>query len=290
MIEPGRLLASLLNRQVPEVLYHYTSLSGIDGIARSKSVWASAVQYMNDYKEFRLAIEIARRQLDSERSRETNVKRAAVLQYLRDQLQRAEDLEVCVFSLSSNGDLLSQWRGYCPPNGGYSIGFGAQDLRKVAATQGAFLAPCVYDINLHEKLVADALKPLLEQISSELPSAEEDLSSFGERFVNLLLDQVIFIAPLIKHSSFREENEWRITWMPRRRSVLELRYRRGPRTYIPYVAVQLQHEGRQVPIANIIIGPMPHQYSAMKALSAALKERGLRCHSTQFSQVPYRTL
>jgi hypothetical protein len=289
MIDPGTTLMRVLNTRPPQRLFHYTSLAGLDGIAKSNALWASAAQYMNDAQEFRLALDIARRHLDGAAHRAKSPGRVIVIEYLRDQVRRAEELEVCLFSLSQEGDLLSQWRGYCPPNGGYSVGFEGQPLREIVAPQGAFLAPCVYDIDVHEVLVRDALKPLLERVPESPQGSEQELTKLGEEFAGLLFEQIVFIAPLIKHPSFLEEREWRLIWIPGRTTTLPLRYRVGPGTYIPYVAISLTHEDAAVPLAEIIVGPMPHQQAAMRALSGAMHGRGNRPKVMRYSQVPYRT-
>ena len=289
MIEPSPALVALLNREPPECLYHYTSLPGIDGIARSKAVWASAAQYMNDAQEFRLALDIARRQLRREADAAASPERTFVLDYLGEQLEKAEQLEVCLFSLSQDGDLLSQWRGYCPPNGGYSIGFDAGALRKAVVAQGVYLAPCVYGSGDHESMISDALRPLLARVPEESEARGAELRTQAEEYTALLFEQVLFVAPLIKHPSFAEEKEWRLIWMPGRLDVLSLQYRQGPGLFVPFVAVSLVGEGGAVTIEEIIVGPMPHQEAALRALSGALQLHDFRPRRLSFSQVPYRT-
>lgn len=39
-------------------LWHYTTVAGIAGILRSKQLWASKIQYLNDGKEFLHAFEL----------------------------------------------------------------------------------------------------------------------------------------------------------------------------------------------------------------------------------------
>ncbi|MEX2374394.1 MAG: DUF2971 domain-containing protein [Dehalococcoidia bacterium] len=289
MIDPSPALVALLNRKPPQRLYHYTSVGGIDGIARSKVVWASAAQYMNDAQEFRLALDIARRLLRKEADAAESRARAFILDYLSEQLERAEQLEICVFSLSEDGDLLSQWRGYCPPNGGYSLGFDAGALRSSVVTQGVYLAPCVYGPIDHERIVLDALRPVLERVPNTSESQGPDLRAEAEKYSAVLFEQIIFVAPLIKHTSFAEEKEWRLIWMPGRLDILSLKYRQGPGLLVPFVEVSLSGEDGLVPLEEIIVGPMPHQEAALRALSGALQNQGYSPKRYSLSQVPYRT-
>jgi hypothetical protein len=285
MIDPSLNLMAVLNAERPPILYHYTSIAGLDGITTSNSVWATAAQYMNDTKEYTLAVEIARRQLDGAYHQESAVGKKRLVEYLRDQLERMEHLEVCIFSLSSRGDLLSQWRGYCPPNGGYSIGFAAEEMRMVVATQGAFLAPCIYVINAQEVLVKDALRPLLQRLPEEMPADDRVFRDEAEKWSPFLFEQLELIAPLIKHYAFEEEQEWRVIWIPG----LQLKYRVGRGTFIPYADITLEHEGRAVSINEIVVGPMQDQSAAINALSGALHAKGRKYRLIRSSQAPYRT-
>ena len=44
--------ASLTARDLPEVLYHYTTREGLFGILSSLKIWASSSQFLNDASEF----------------------------------------------------------------------------------------------------------------------------------------------------------------------------------------------------------------------------------------------
>jgi hypothetical protein len=54
---------SFFTRSPPETLYHYTTQDGVLGIVRSGELWATNVQYMNDRREFFLALETAAERL-----------------------------------------------------------------------------------------------------------------------------------------------------------------------------------------------------------------------------------
>jgi hypothetical protein len=289
MIGPSPLLLSILNAQVPERLYHYTSVSGLDGILNSSTVWASAAQFLNDSKEYLLAIDIARRQMSNLRHKEQDRARARLLEYLNEQWERMEGLEICIFSLSKEGDLLSQWRAYCPPEGGYSIGFIGQQLREIVAPQGGYVAPCVYDQIQQEQLIAEVLAPVLRMLPDVVPDDEAMMKEIGEQFATLLFNQLVIVAPLIKHYSFAEEKEWRLVWVPGRTEEVPIRFRPARGTYIPYVALSLLGKNGKVEIGEIIVGPMLHQYRAIRALTGALQERAVTWAAVRPSQVPYRT-
>jgi hypothetical protein len=49
---------------LPSYLYHYTSIQGVEGIIKSKAVWATVMHFLNDSKEWLYALDLVRRNLN----------------------------------------------------------------------------------------------------------------------------------------------------------------------------------------------------------------------------------
>jgi hypothetical protein len=204
------LLRELLRASVPNELYHYTSVAGLRGILTSRTAWATMAHFLNDAQEFLYALSIASERLRGREKQETDQGRRAVVRDLAESLWQMERTHVCVFSLSENGDLLSQWRGYCPPNAGYSIGLRGASLRGILAPQVCVLAPCVYKEDEQRALVDEALKPVLAKLTSPDPYDEKAVKATSESFKGEMFSRLTGVAVLLKHPSFAEEKEWRI--------------------------------------------------------------------------------
>ncbi len=131
------------NNDDPDILYHYTSQEGLLGIIENGEIWATDILYLNDEREFKLAFELACNLLSSRISAASQ--KAQALQNIRSLVtQVAKDRRnVYVSSFSAKGDLLSQWRGYCPQGMGYAIGFRRADLKTFAQEQGFQLGHAV---------------------------------------------------------------------------------------------------------------------------------------------------
>jgi len=96
-------------RDIPQgPIYHYTSQRGLLGILRRKAIWATEIRYLNDAEEYRYAFSKLR-----ERLREGQYDPEFV-----DAITHAADFlhnySIFVASFSRQGDMLSQWRAYCP--------------------------------------------------------------------------------------------------------------------------------------------------------------------------------
>jgi hypothetical protein len=75
-------------------------------------------------------------------------------------------LSVCVVSLTSQGDLLSQWRAYTGNSGGFALGIRSKYVRKIAHTQGFYLVRCIYAHENQQKAIGEVIKEFQERMKS----------------------------------------------------------------------------------------------------------------------------
>ena len=165
-----------------EILYHYTSFESFLNIIKYKTVWATESKYLNDATEFQYGLRLA-----DEISKSPDINLSDAAKWFLETAERK--LYTYVFSLSKQGDLLSQWRAYCS-EGGVSIGFSRNDLEEIAKQHNLELVECVYD----EEVQRRKLKEALEE--------DKDQESFYEKFPKLLAS--------FKHPTFLEEEEVRL--------------------------------------------------------------------------------
>lgn len=292
MRDAAPLFRSLAAAKLPGPLYHYTTAPGLEGILRRRVAWATAARYLNDAKEVRYAIDLARRRLARSQQEATNEARRRIIAHLAESLNRIDSdrPQVCVFSLSRRADDLSQWRAYCPPSGGYSLGLAPGALRAIAKTQNCVLAPCVYDRAQQQALIEEAVDPVLAEVPSRAPRAAEDVARMAEPLTRRLLRRVERVAPLIKWPAYAAEEEWRVIWVARAGTSPLVRYRTTESLFIPYVEIQLAQNDGPIPVVDVYVGPGPHQEIAAASLRALLRESGLRLKSVRRSRIPLRTL
>lgn len=153
--------SKILKQRPPPVLFHFTTPKGLVGIAQSKKIWATDIRSLNDKKEFQHSLDITHSIIEgfykvNNDPNKLNGLAYDFVEYLRINLRKKWNPEVYVASFTEQGDLLSQWRGYCP-KGGFSVGFSFNLLSDVANKHDSFLLPCVYDFKTQKKLLEELL-------------------------------------------------------------------------------------------------------------------------------------
>lgn len=266
------------------LLYHYTNQTGFLGITESATLWATKIQYLNDNKEFFLALSIADEIL-KERLR-TEIARDVVIRLIRfrEALPRMNDVNVCVCSLSENGDLLSQWRGYAAGLGGYSIGFDYEGLRRSLARQEYVLMKCLYQPAEHEAALNAMIDEVLNQFAGQ-PEPDHAHIEQPSAASRLFQEKLYCVAAVLKDSSFSEEAEWRAI-SRRSLSPVELAFRPGRSTLVPFHKLPFDQPQDRC-IREIIVGHTPNSDLALAATHTLMQKMGLEV-TLRASGIPFR--
>ena len=188
-----------------ELLAHYTSLASFYDIVKTDGFWATQARFSNDDEELEYAAELF-------------------------SLDINDIPDVYVVSLCRHEDLLSQWRGYTQESEGVSMSF------DFSTWQQAHLK---YD----EKRNSETFYVLPHQV---LYLSKSNLSFSWTRFVEDYKNDTLLsimrhrFVSLIKHPSFSEENEYRLSVI----NVLGqfdsfVRYRTSESVRIPFVELRI---------------------------------------------------
>ncbi len=291
------------------LLYHYTSFDGLLGILRSGKLWASSIHHLNDAREIIFALEkfteIVKE--ESERKpgrfdRDTLNGLAGVIDSLslvtkRVGLQMNIVYEY-VATFSEAGDLLSQWRGYCPGYGGVSIGFNPRELRSMGERHGFDFGPCRYDEAGQTELLRDVMEQVAAFVHDQAEVAQGGPLPLISKAISGHYDiiwpahpQLLQVAAIIKHSGFKEEKEWRLVSKTGAANLLGVEFRVSPTTIVPYLSIPLvgDEEDSTLPIKEIVVGPGPQQRLTMVSVQELLWAYGLsqHCRVTK-SETEYR--
>lgn len=273
-------------------LYHYTDQNGFLGIFENQELWATKIQFLNDDNEYKLALKIADKLLKEKIENLDDSTLESRLSYYLKIIPSIKDMNLCVCSLTEQGDLLSQWRGYSNSLGGYSIGFNPFALEPFIWEQDCKLSKCIYDPVVHknviEEIIDGMISDYLDEPLLEPDDKEHDSYESGEVF----LDRLGEIAPLIKDPNFAEEAEWRIT------SIVDfdqLEFRAGKSMLVPFFKLRLdsrKDNNFDQLIDEVIVGHTPHPDLAVSATDSFLWKCNLPYYKSgikvKMSKIPFR--
>jgi hypothetical protein len=266
-------------------LFHYTSIHGVEGILRDREVWASSLHFMNDSQEWSYTFDLANERLINLYSERASRRWPGFLSQLTKTLDVHPRMNVCVFSLSEMQNQLSQWRAYCPREGGYSISFDMKYLLKQLSAQGFRLEKCDYNLRRQRRHIDRTISDSLAS-AGDLPnkgSLEPIVSKVREK---LLLD-LVRMAPTLKHPDFSEEREWRAFKIVSYGDENMSHHIKGS-VVIPHCRLNLSVVDGYFPVAGVMVGPNPHQTLAYRGVSMMAKKVGVT--RIGLSQTPYRNL
>lgn len=275
----------VFNETPTRPLYHYTLHSGLLGIIKNKNIWASSIHYLNDASEFSHAVDLMKYEISVYQGK-ASTKMVDFLNKAEKALQDIRTTNLFVCSFSENGDLLSQWRGYCPNGKGYSIGFNYSHLTQPMKKQHFKLGKCIYKQNEQTSIISAILNDTVSRFNDTIGLYPNDKET--QKLINNFVKKVIQVSPLIKNESFSEENEWRLISAPIATNDQRIKYREGKSMIIPYYDFQLADDGCNLDIEEIYIGPTMHYELAAMSLVTFLKAQNVGYKSIRSSKIPYR--
>lgn len=264
------------NPKPDKPLYHYTSQQGLLGIIRDKQIWATNVLFLNDSQEVKYAIELVESNIG--RFGEEKRLNQEELQFLTEVRKKLEifgtsDYQkyggIYTCSFSEKGNLLSQWRGYCPDGNGFSIGFDFNSLLGSVIEQQFFtLVKCEYSENKHREMIVNFLTKALDYFHRH-----EDIHITNYK----VWDDFFALAPRLKHPKFEEEAEWRLISASRSVEDANVQFRTGKSMPVPYIKInltasqdELNKKNRLNCIPEIYFGPTLYPHLSRIALASLL--------------------
>jgi len=275
-------IEALVKEPPPGILYHYTSPVGARGIIEEKSLWATNIHYLNDSKEFGHAREIAVREIAGLRQSRSNA--VPLWEHLERWLTSVRLQNIHVFSLSTHGDQLSQWRAYCR-GGGYALGFSPPELVERMKLHGFYFASCIYDTTRQTDLISDCLSLSLNVYDGAIGAGQDPRDARIKAETQFALNFSI-LGPLCKHPSFEEEGEWRLVAPGVDIRNPLLCYKAGSGMLIPYLNCPVD----PLPLCAATVAPGPEPVLADRSLYGLLWRNNQPRFTIAVSQIPYRGL
>lgn len=299
------ILKSILDIEIPQILYHYTDANAFLGIITKKEIWASYIRFMNDYTEFKFAIDKFKDLIEEFIKGKKIEDKASSKEIIEKFETLIGKIDVFIFSLSEKKDELNQWRAYGKSIPNYSLAFNENKLvqnTSIISTKDEIikyieryvyenehnpilkiLLPCIYDEekqnNLLKEILEDSYKKALEK------------KDFITKFTEFISKKFIFYAPLIKNKDYIDEKEWRIVVLfdeynqyvtekkkkqedkiNRDLEVEKIEFRSNGSYFVPYYKLDLKNIDS---IQSIYIGACPDYDTVYESVEYMLRKNGI---------------
>lgn len=289
------LIDNHVSKQPTVPLYHYTSQNGFLGIVDTKSLWATNLYYMNDATEMKHAVAVASRAIDALTANAQDGPSPPLGQWFKQNLANLEEFPIFSCSFSEERDLLSQWRGYTG-DCGFSLCFDPLKLQEIAAFNEFRMVKCIYD-EADQFAIADESVRKCFQLYETL-YGKTSPSEAAEGAIRQLITDFYVWGPLLKHPSFKEENEWRLLSDVHSYKNSNIRFRAGKHSIIPYRVLKLDIDfsekpscGRsQLGFYDILIGPTPVKELPWKAVMQLCEAKNIYFTQITPTGIPYRSV
>ena len=274
------------------LLYHYTSPAALCGILQNLELWATEYRFLNDYNEFAYGVEVfhdALHRHKASRGQGITAKAFDRVDALTEFFLKPKDPrrghKVFIISLTSEPDLLSQWRGY---NGGagFCLGMESEWLRVLGDHQEFNLKRVLYK-PADQQAEMDNLFAILSKAVGGVTLSDSDLLATTNEWWALAVTTVA----RLKDASFAEERESRMIrftsdWPG------DLCFRQSAVGIVPYIKFVLGHtegafktENNNLGFSEIIVGPALSERQRM-AVNAVLASKNMR-FNVRKSDIPY---
>ncbi len=241
-------------------LYHFTDKAGLEGILRTRCLWASLAMALEDTSEIKYALAYAKRILEShDRSSDSSIL-DEIVPFLNPQESKTIStlgMKTYVVSFRTNVDESAHWETYGRSGTGFALAFALKPL----VIPGILPLPVLYDPEAQEKLLREFIEvnaELFDKLSQECPA--EELWALRQRAIQWTALGLWTLAPILKDPArFRHENEWRLIVVDLEHVQVrygkglsnEVRVRRSNGRDIPYKVLEYD----SLPIVGLELGP-----------------------------------
>lgn len=257
-----------------DLIYHHTTTDGLIGIVSNASIWATDIEFLNDYAEFKAGLEELTRacmECSNSAAPELHGAYTAIEELIRDNLTRRR---LYVSSFTKTRDDLRQWMSYGRPNASYCVAFDKTILSENCGDSASENNDAVYkftDVDYSKTALTALLNP--ETIRENIMKMRTEKGSPGILFMPLIND-LMFATCSIKNNEFRDEKETRLIYSTRAADDIDraTKFRSSGGMIVPYVPVKIPTRA----IKEVIIGPSVDNALSRQGVKQLLLHHGVK--------------
>lgn len=250
-------------------LYHYTDRAALSGIITNSEIWFTHYQHLNDDREIKFGMEIAKAILAESGKR---WRKAKIFCDVVADLFSPENVDgtfdFFIGSFSRSRDELHQWKNYAAHGEGFSIGLAPQlfaiepDRTDRKPDETSFVSPVCYGDQAaraqHRRAIESAARiaaETAERKAQVMRDINRGMPFFRELANRLVASELILNCLTVKGADWQPENEVRLFILGERTRMMPVvsTRLRGTET-VPYIKhrMPLRTPGN---ITELLIGP-----------------------------------
>lgn len=263
-------------------LYHYTDLSGLQGILQNDDLWLTHSRYLNDDEEITHGYRVVREVIEDERKTATP-DRLEFLDGLYPLVKEPspEGVYICSFCLADNR--LSQWRGYGANGTGVSLQFDPAGFSYITGSDSPpdglmRLWQVFYPEPTQKGIVKQAI-----DFAFSLAGKSLDERTHQAAYA------IQFFIPTFKNDGFQEEQECRLIFTPSPTFSVPPKFRVTRGMLIPYLSLkQLSNSTAPLPLTGVRVGPSANQELNVESARMVLSQIGRAATPIDVSKISFR--
>lgn len=284
--------------ELPNLLFHYTSSSGMRGILDSSRLWATNYRFLNDSSEVGYG---ARLFEDLVKERLARAENDVLTEFLSRTLRTANGFDgmfdCYIGCFCERDDLLNQWRTYADSGGGYALGFSTREIGQrwgpLERTQDFVLRRVVYEVDRQRALLSEVLDKTIEALAAgTVGLSVANAGNVIARCCQFVRSEVADYLISFKHPAFAVEEEWRLCHVVSTHEEDHVLFRDGEFGLTPYVCLDISPMAgvnhNKLPLARITHGPVPNPDNVRFALNKLLRAKNYSFVQVAGSTLPVR--
>ena len=237
----------LTPKKTPRNFYQYSALTTFKGVIEHNNLWATHWAYLNDAKELKKGIEIAKFVLSDMKEMKKYKSKHNLFSVLEKFISILTDKEIIcpidayVLCFSEEKDKLNLWRGY--GNGYNSIvtGYDKNKLEISEQTAGLpFLGKVVYNEDTQKIMMLMFLLEFyeaMEKMYKQFPKQRKEIKEFMSGYFAV---GILILSLFMKEKYWNEEKEWRIIYLSPNQNLLD--FRETDKGFIPFLRIPIFKE------------------------------------------------
>ena len=274
------------------ILYHYTTHSGLEGILKSGGLRATYRMKMNDAGEFDYARNVVYEALSKIGKRHdlpqvsrslTTYTRKNLDQFRKDTTEMSRAYCAC---LTLSSDHPKQWESYAEDGKGFAVGlnlFRLLSIQASAVQRGEpyiFCGPVTYNESDQHDLVwrlVDAGIRDLQTFADTWSQESGDLTALRDRVSKEIVVQLLVLIDFIKAPTYSSEREFRLILDPNDGTLKapNIQHYERDNEPIPFIFMDLRvPDTRRLPLKEIRVGPKAAFQDEKAFLEDLLNELG----------------